>query len=58
MPGKKSRFTKKQDKQADHIIEGYQKKGMSKKQASSIAYATLNKQKFSKKKKSSKKGKK
>lgn len=41
--GKKGgRFTVKQDRQAEHIAEGYQKKGVSKKEAMSRGYATVN----------------
>jgi hypothetical protein len=47
MPGKHSA---KQKRQAKHIISGYKKKGMSKKAAASIAWATVNSKKKKKKK--------
>jgi plasmid stabilization system protein ParE len=42
MPGGK--YTDKQERKADHIAEGYEKKGVSKKTAAARAYATVNKQ--------------
>jgi plasmid stabilization system protein ParE len=42
MPGTK--YTKKQERKADHIEESYEKKGVSKKEAESRAWATVNKQ--------------
>ena len=42
MPGNK--YTEKQERKADHIAEGYEKKGVSKKEAESRAWATVNKQ--------------
>ena len=42
MPGTK--YTKKQERKADHIEEGYEKKGVSKKEAERRAWATVNKQ--------------
>jgi plasmid stabilization system protein ParE len=42
MPG--SKYTKKQERKADHIEKGYEKKGVSKKEAESRAWATVNKQ--------------
>lgn len=42
MPGNK--YTAKQERKADHIEEGYRKKGVSKKEAESRAWATVNKQ--------------
>jgi hypothetical protein len=39
MPG---RHTSKQKRQAKHIASGYKKKGISKKKAESIAWATVN----------------
>jgi len=42
MPGTK--YTKKQERKADHIEKGYEKKGVSKKEAESRAWATVNKQ--------------
>ena len=41
MPGTK--YTKKQERKADHIEKGYEKKGVSKKEAESRAWATVNK---------------
>lgn len=42
MPGNK--YTAKQERKADHIEDGYREKGMSKKKAEQIAWATVNKQ--------------
>jgi hypothetical protein len=42
--GDKSAYTGKQKRQAQHIEEAYEDKGVSKKRAESIAYATVNKQ--------------
>ena len=42
MPG--SKYTTKQERKADHIEEGYRKKGVSKDEAESRAWATVNKQ--------------
>ena len=42
MPGTK--YTKKQERKADHIEKSYEKKGVSKKEAESRAWATVNKQ--------------
>ncbi|MBV9215460.1 MAG: hypothetical protein JO053_04715 [Acidobacteria bacterium] len=42
MPG--SKYTKKQERKAEHIEEGYEKKGVSKKEAEKRAWATVNKQ--------------
>jgi len=39
-----SKYTKKQERKADHIEEGYEKKGVSKKEAERRAWATVNKQ--------------
>ena len=39
-----SKYTKKQERKADHIAEGYEKDGVSKKEAESRAWATVNKQ--------------
>ena len=44
MPGKR-RFTAKQDRQAAHIAASERKLGVSPKEAKSIGYATVNKQK-------------
>jgi len=53
MPDKKKsggRFTKKEDRQAEHIKESEMKRGKSEEDAERIAYATVNKQKSEKKK--------
>jgi plasmid stabilization system protein ParE len=42
MPGNK--YTDKQERKADHIAEGYEKKGVSKDEAEKRAWATVNKQ--------------
>ncbi|MFN2501603.1 MAG: hypothetical protein ABR530_06290 [Pyrinomonadaceae bacterium] len=42
MPGTK--YTKKQERKADHIAEGYEKKGVSKDEAEERAWRTVNKQ--------------
>lgn len=42
--GDKSSYTDKQKRQAEHIEEGYEKKGVSKKEAQSRAWATVNKE--------------
>lgn len=41
--GAKSKYTDKQERQAEHIEEGYEKKGVSKKEAKKRAWATVNK---------------
>ncbi len=41
--GDKSKYTKKQKRKADHIEEGYEKRGVSKKEAERRAWATVNK---------------
>ncbi len=41
--GDKSRYTDKQERKADHIAEGYEKKGVSDKEAERRAWATVNK---------------
>lgn len=41
--GDKSAYTDKQKRKAEHIEEGYEKKGVSKKEAESRAWATVNK---------------
>jgi hypothetical protein len=45
MPGKKRRFSAKQDRQAKHVAASMRKRGMSSKKARSIGYATVNKNK-------------
>ena len=42
--GDKSAYTEKQKRKAEHIEEGYEKKGVSKKTAARRAWATVNKQ--------------
>lgn len=42
--GDKSSYTDKQKRKAEHIEEGYEKKGTSKKEAERRAWATVNKQ--------------
>ncbi|HRN89302.1 plasmid stabilization protein [Hyphomicrobium sp.] len=41
--GDKSKYTAKQERKADHIAEGYKKRGVSEKEAESRAWATVNK---------------
>jgi plasmid stabilization system protein ParE len=41
--GDKSKYTGKQERKADHIAEGYEKRGVGKKEAESRAWATVNK---------------
>jgi plasmid stabilization system protein ParE len=41
--GDKSKYTDKQERKADHIAEGYRRKGVSAKEAESRAWATVNK---------------
>jgi hypothetical protein len=53
MPDKKKdsgRFTKKEERQAEHIKESEKKRGKSEEDAERIGYATVNKQKSDKKK--------
>lgn len=42
--GDKSTYTDKQKRQAEHIEEGYEKKGVSNREAESRAWATVNKE--------------
>lgn len=42
--GDKGAYTDKQKRQAEHIEEGYEKKGVSKKTAEARAWATVNKE--------------
>jgi plasmid stabilization system protein ParE len=42
--GDKSKYTDKQDRKADHIAEGYEKRGVSVKEAERRAWATVNKE--------------
>ncbi|WP_125255702.1 plasmid stabilization protein [Brevundimonas fluminis] len=41
--GDKSKYTAKQERKADHIAEGYEKRGVSEKEAERRAWATVNK---------------
>ncbi len=41
--GDKSKYTTKQERKADHIAEGYEKRGVGKKEAERRAWATVNK---------------
>lgn len=41
--GDKSKYTAKQERKADHIAEGYEKRGVGKKEAERRAWATVNK---------------
>jgi plasmid stabilization system protein ParE len=56
--GDKSKYTDKQDRQADHIAEGYKKRGVSSKEAEKRAWATVNKSTGGGKKSGSGRGKK
>jgi hypothetical protein len=56
--GDKSSYTTKQKRQAEHIEEGYEKKGVSKKTAKARAWATVNKSTKGGKKSGSGRGKK
>lgn len=42
--GSKEKYTEPQKKKAEHIEKGYEKKGVPKKRAEQIAWATVNKQ--------------
>ncbi len=42
--GDKSKYTDKQKRQAEHIEEGYEKKGVPAEEAEARAWATVNKQ--------------
>lgn len=42
--GDKSKYTGKQKRKAEHIEEGYEKRGVSKKESERRAWATVNKQ--------------
>ena len=41
--GDKSKYTDKQERKAEHIEKGYEKQGVSKKEAEKRAWATVNK---------------
>jgi plasmid stabilization system protein ParE len=56
--GDKSSYSSKQKRQAEHIEEGYEKRGTSKKEAERRAWATVNKQDKAGKKSGSGRGKK
>jgi plasmid stabilization system protein ParE len=56
--GDKGAYTDKQKRQAEHIEEGYEDKGVSKKEAESRAWATVNKESGGGKKSGSGRGKK
>ncbi|HEY1426527.1 MAG TPA: plasmid stabilization protein [Caulobacteraceae bacterium] len=56
--GDKSKYTDKQERKADHIAEGYEKRGVSEKEAESRAWATVNKESGGGKKSGSGRGKK
>lgn len=56
--GDKSSYTDKQKRQAEHIAEGYEDRGVSKKEAKSRAWATVNKETGGGKKSGSGRGKK
>lgn len=56
--GDKGAYTDKQKRQAEHIEEGYQKKGVSSKEAAARAWATVNKETGGGKKSGSGRGKK
>lgn len=56
--GDKSSYTKKQKRKAEHIEEGYEKRGTSKKEAERRAWATVNKEDKGGKKSGSGRGKK
>jgi plasmid stabilization system protein ParE len=55
--GDKSSYTEKQKRQAEHIEEGYEERGVSKKEAESRAWATVNKMSGGGKKSGSGRGK-
>lgn len=56
--GDKSKYTDKQKRQAEHIEEGYEKRGVSKDEAERRAWATVNKESGGGKKSGSGRGKK
>ncbi|MGH7056809.1 MAG: plasmid stabilization protein [Acetobacteraceae bacterium] len=41
--GEKSKYTDKQERKADHVAEGYERRGVSDKEAERRAWATVNK---------------
>lgn len=56
--GSKSKYTSKQKRKAEHIEEGYEKRGVKKKEAKKRAWATVNKSSGGGKKSGSGRGKK
>ena len=56
--GSKAKYTNKQKRKAEHIEEGYEKRGTSKKEAERRAWATVNKESGGGKKSGSGRGKK
>jgi plasmid stabilization system protein ParE len=56
--GSKSKYSNKQKRKAEHIEEGYEKRGTSKKEAERRAWATVNKESGGGKKSGSGRGKK
>ena len=56
--GSKSKYTGKQKRKAEHIEEGYEKRGTSKKEAERRAWATVNKESGGGKKSGSSRGEK
>ena len=56
--GSKSKYSGKQKRKAEHIEEGYEKRGTSKKEAERRAWATVNKESGGGKKSGSGRGKK
>jgi hypothetical protein len=56
--GDKGKYTSKQKRKAEHIAEGYEDRGVSKKEAKSRAWATVNKESGGGKKSGSGRGKK
>jgi hypothetical protein len=56
--GDKGKYTDKQKRKAEHIAEGYEDRGVSKKEAKSRAWATVNKDSKGGKKSGSGRGKK
>jgi plasmid stabilization system protein ParE len=55
--GDKSSYTKKQQRKAEHIEDGYRKRGVKKKEAERRAWATINKESGGGKKSGSGRGK-
>jgi plasmid stabilization system protein ParE len=56
--GSKAKYTAKQKRRAEHIAEGYEKRGVSKKTAKARAWATVNKESGGGKKSGSGRGRK